>query len=124
MKNLTLALALAISTCAFNAQALTATDFDYVANVGELVDICGAPASAPMADEAKIFCYGYLAAAIDYHDEIAKNPEMGRIACGEGATREDVRVVFLGWAARNPEYKMASPIEGLLRAASEKWPCS
>lgn len=124
MRTKTLALALAISACAFNAQALTVADFDYIENTGELARLCGPADTEPMADEAHIFCLGYMAAAIAYHDEVSKSPEMDRIACSEGdATREDVLEVFLSWAAKNPQYANAPPIEGLLRSAKEKWPC-
>jgi hypothetical protein len=123
MKHGILALSLALSSFSVNAGEPTADDF-VLATTQDLVDVCGAPTSSPIYEEARIFCLGYIAAAMDYHDEIAKAPEMGPIACSKTpSTRQDTIDVFLAWAAKNPQYKNASPIESLLRAAAEKWPC-
>lgn len=124
MRIKSLALALMMSASAFNTQALTVADFDYIESTAKLARLCGPADTEPLADEAHIFCLGYIAAAIAYHDEVAKSPEMNRIACSGGeATREDVLEVFISWAAKNPQYANTPPIEGLLRAAAAKWPC-
>jgi hypothetical protein len=124
MRKTIMALSLAAGTCVFSAHALTVADFDYIESTGELARLCGVDKTEPMADEAHIFCLGYIAAAISYHDEVAKSPEMGPIACSEEeTTREDVLRMFLAWSASNPRYADAPPIEGLLRAAADKWPC-
>ncbi len=118
-------LALALTLGAFSANAGTFTVDDFVLDsTQDLVDVCGAPASDPLYDEAKIFCIGYIAAAIAYHDEIAKAPDLGPVACAKPVvTRNDVIGVFLEWSAKSPQYMNAPPIESLLRAAAEKWPC-
>ena len=118
-----LALALAFGACSVNAGTFEVEDF-VLDSTEDLVDVCSAQASDPMYEEAKIFCFGYLAAAIDYHRAMASAPGMGPIACAEaGATRKDLIEVLVGWSAKNPQQMSAPPIESLLRAAAEKWPC-
>ena len=118
-----LALALALGVCAANAGTFEVEDF-VLDSTEDLVDVCSARASDPMYEEAKIFCFGYLAAAIDYHRAMASAPGMGPIACAEaGATRKDLIEVLVAWSAKNPQHMSAPPIESLLRAAAEKWPC-
>jgi len=123
MKHRILALSLALSIFSVHADELTTDDFVLV-TTQDLIDVCNAPASSSIYQEARIFCLGYIAAAMDYHDEVAKAPEMGPIACAKTTTtRQDTLDVFLAWAVKNPQYKNTSPIESLLRAAAEKWPC-
>ena len=123
MKPKILALALALSAISANAGTFDVEDF-VLDSTEDLVDVCSAPASDPMYEEAKIFCFGYLAAAIDYHRAMAVAPGMGPIACAEeGATREDLIGVLVAWSEKNPQQMSAPPIESLLRAAAEKWPC-
>lgn len=123
MKPKILALALALGAFSANAGTFNVEDF-VLDSTQDLVDVCGAPASDPLYQEAKIFCIGYIAAAIDYHDEIAKAPDLGPVACAETeVTRNDVIGVFLEWSAKNPQHMKAPPVESLLRAAAEKWPC-
>ena len=123
MKPKILALTLALGAFTANAGTFNVDDF-VLDSTQDLVDVCGAPASDPMHDEATIFCIGYLAAATDYHDAMARAPDLGPIVCAKAdVTRIDVIDVFLEWAAKNPQHRDAPPIESLLQAAAEKWPC-
>ena len=75
-------LALALGACSANAGTFEVEDF-VLDSTEDLVDVCSAQTSDLMYEEAKIFCFGYLAAAIDYHRAMASAPGMGPIACAE-----------------------------------------
>ena len=123
MKPKLLALAFAVSAFSANAGTFAVDDF-VLDSTQDLVDVCSAPASDPLHDEARLFCLGFISAAIAYHDEMAKAPDLGPVACAKAdVTRDDIIDMFLAWSVKNPQYMNAPPIESLLRAAAEKWPC-
>ena len=106
------------------AAALNPTGFD-VEKTGHLVKLCSVSAEDPLYNEAMGFCLGYVDAAIDYHQAMTAGDKYAPVACPEEeVTREQLVVVFLDWSKGNASYMdVESPVNGLFRAASAKWPC-
>jgi len=72
------------------------------------------------------FCLGYIDAALDYHAELTAGPGNDPLTCpGDSITREEVVTVVVEWSRRNPQYQdTETPVTGVMRAVTEKWPCS
>ena len=73
----------------------------------------------------KLVHLGFIDAAHDYHQSITSGDLLKPISCpSHQVTRQEVRDVFLMWASSNGALlDTESPIHGLMRAASAKWPC-
>ena len=71
------------------------------------------------------YCLGFVDAAHDYHAAVTSGDLLKPIACpGHETTRKEVVNMFLDWARANTALlDTESPIHGLMRAASAKWPC-
>jgi hypothetical protein len=97
-----------------------------VATTRELVQLCSVSADDPAYAAAMGFCLGYIDAALDYHAALTSGEKFEAIVCpGAGLTRQEVVAVFLDWSSRNPQQlDTGSPVENLMRAVYEKWPCS
>jgi hypothetical protein len=97
-----------------------------VKTAGELAELCGVSADDPSYAAAMGFCLGYIDAALDYHAALTSGAKYKPIVClHAGLTREEVVTVFLDWSKANPEsLNDGAPIEGVMRAVFEKWPCS
>ena len=106
------------------AQALDPRGFDVV-NTGHLVQLCSVTAGDPLYNEAMSFCLGYIDAAIDYHRAMTAGDKYAPVACPDAeVSRKELVVVFLDWSKGNAGYMdIESPVNGLFRAASAKWPC-
>jgi hypothetical protein len=106
------------------AAALNPEGFD-VTNTGHLVELCSVSADDPLYIAAMGFCLGYIDAAIDYHQALTAGDKYAPIACPDTeVTREQLVAVFLDWSKGNAVYMVnETPVNGLMRAASEKWPC-
>ena len=93
----------------------------------DLVDICSATEQDAMAQQAINFCLGYIEGAAHYHDHISNSKDMGRIYCAPPNTSvTQGRLMFVSWAQKNSGNAKAmksSPLEGLMIAAGEIWPC-
>lgn len=106
------------------AAALNPMGFD-VEKTSHLVELCSVSAQDPLYNEAMGFCLGYVDAAIDYHQAMTAGDKYAPVACPkEEVTREELIVVFLDWSKANTGYMdNESPVNGIFRAASAKWPC-
>ncbi|MDJ0947559.1 MAG: Rap1a/Tai family immunity protein [Alphaproteobacteria bacterium] len=106
--------------------ALEQDDFD-LNTTAQLLDVCSAPSNSPMAVRAINFCLGYLEGAAHYHDHVSVGKDMGRVVCPPpGATRADLRGIFVSWAKENQSNKNvmnSRALVGLISAAVDKWPC-
>lgn len=100
-----------------NFQARTTQDF---------VDLCSTERTSPNYMEAIQFCYGYITGATQLYYALLGPEGIRPLACPKGeVTRQQAVDVFLDWAKRNPDLlSKERPIEGLMRAAAEKWPCT
>jgi len=120
---LLLACALAWSPARASA-ALTEEDF-YIKNAQDLVDLCSAPESDPLNDEAIHFCHGFLAGAWQYHQEQANGPKGVRLVCPPNPppTRNEVVAGFLTWAGAHPQHMTEPAVDALFRYLVERAPC-
>jgi len=98
-----------------NFQARTTEDF---------VNLCEADPASPIREQAIQFCYGYITGATQFYYAVLGPDGLRPIACPPGdVTRQQAVDVFLAWARAHPELMQEKPIQGLMRAAVEKWPC-
>lgn len=126
MKILTRTAALALLLFSFN-HALSAEIENFEAKTTrDLVKLCGAAESHELHPAAMGYCLGFIDAATDYHGVITSGKLLQPIACpGPEVTRGDLLDAFLAWAGANDALlDTESPINGLMRAATEKWPCN
>lgn len=98
----------------------------HVATTGELIELCSVSADDPSYAAAMGFCLGYIDAALDYHAALTAGKKFHAIVCPDPEiTREEVVAVFLNWSASNPrQVGTGLPVEDVMRALYEKWPCS
>jgi len=98
----------------------------HVATTAELAELCGVSVDDPSYAAAMGFCLGYIDAALDYHAALTAGKKFHAIVCPDPeVTREEVVAVFLDWSARNSKLAGTGlPVEGVMRAMYEKWPCS
>lgn len=124
MRTVKAAVAALVITFSGQAQALDPNGFD-VEHTGHLVELCSVSAGDPLYNAAMGFCLGYIDAAIDYHRAMTAGDKYAPVACpDEEVTREALIVVFLDWSKGNAGYMgNESPVNGVFRAASAKWPC-
>ena len=125
MKGLSRTLALTLLLFPAN-YALSADTVHFAATTTrDLVRLCSSPESSELHGTAMGYCLGFIDAATDYHAVITSGDLLEPIACpGRTVTRGEVVDVFLAWARRNePLLDTESPIHGLMRAATETWPC-
>lgn len=111
---------LAVSTLALSE----APQERHVATTADLVELCSVNMGNPGFEAAMGFCLGYIDAALDYHTVLTEGPGFESIACpADTVTRDEVRVVFIDWSARNTQLNNERPVTGVMRAAAEKWVC-
>lgn len=98
----------------------------HIKTTGDLVELCSVSGDDPSFAAAMGFCLGYIDATLDYHESLTLGAKYGPIACPHTeVTRKEVVTVFLDWAKHNPQYlKTEAPVQGVMRALFEKWPCS
>ena len=108
------------------AQTLGATARNpHVHTTRDLIELCAVSPDDPVYPAAMGFCLGYVDAAMDYHAALTAGPKYDAIACPKGTTtREEVVVVFQEWFKSNEHLKDEAPIQGVMRAVAEEWPCS
>lgn len=94
-------------------------------NAAELVTACTVPADDPLYQSAKGFCLGFMTGAMHFYSAAVASPKVERFVCpGRTVSRAEMRDVFLDWAAANPEMLSEPAIDGLVRAAVARFPCS
>ena len=104
----------------------TADTTNFQANTTrDLVELCSVVERDDLYAAAMGYCLGFIDAAHDYHQSITSGDLLKPISCpSHQVTRQEVRDVFLMWASSNGALlDTESPIHGLMRAASAKWPC-
>ena len=95
---------------------------EQVATTADLLALCSVTVEAPTYPAAMGFCLGYIDAALDYHAAISAGPNNHPVACPDDSiTREEVVEVFVTNAGLPGN---EAPVEGVMRAVYEKWPCS
>jgi hypothetical protein len=123
-KRATLALIAGLALWSAQTGAVT-TDAYNLETTQDLVDLCSVDMGDPMHDNAMHFCYGYVAGAMHFHGGLARGPDVNPMVCpGEEVTRTETVDVFVAWANANPQHMEEPPIQGVMRATTEKWPCA
>lgn len=119
--------AIALAAVVASTQTLAVTPENYdVMTTGDLIELCSVSADDPLYDAAMGFCLGYIDAALDYHAALTAGQKYAPIACPDSTvTREEVVAVFMEWSKGNAQHLQSGPpVEGVMRATYEKWPCS
>ncbi|RLA05391.1 MAG: hypothetical protein DRQ54_08160 [Gammaproteobacteria bacterium] len=122
-----IALAAIFTSVFVSAQALAQTsNVNDVVTTGDLVELCSVSADDPLYEAAMGFCLGYIDAALDYHTALTAGPEFNAIACPPSTlAREQVVVAVVKWSANNSQHLQGeAPVQGVMRAIVEEWPCS
>jgi hypothetical protein len=115
------AVALLVSS---QAVALNPTGFK-VKTTSHLAELCGVSVNDPLYEAAMGFCFGYIDAALDYHAALTEVKSRDPLTCPPSdVTREEVVVVVTNWSQGN-SYRAGreTPVHGVMRAVSAKWPC-
>lgn len=125
MKTKPIAWMMAFAIGSPQAVALTAENFT-VTTTRDLVRLCEATPSDALYDVAKGFCLGYVDAAMDYHTALTGESKFKPIVCPDGSlTRDQVVAELLRWASSNQQLlDSEDPIHGVMRSASNRWPCA
>jgi len=125
MKYIRHAIALVAIFSSTHALAVTPENYD-VRTTGDLVELCGVNTDDPLYEAAMGFCLGYIDAAMDYHAALTAGPKFSAIVCPDGTvSREEVVAVVLEWSKTNVQHLQGeAPVQGVMRAIIEKWPCS
>ena len=124
MKGLFLGIAAALICMPPVTYAADSPEFN-VKTTADLVKLCSMPVDAMFYQAGMGYCLGFIDAAHDYHAAITSGDLLKPIACpGQDVTRRQIVDVFLDWAAKNPDLLAnESPINGVMRAVTAKWPC-
>jgi len=118
---------IALAALAASTQTLAAAPQGHqVTTTGDLIELCSVSADDPIYDAAMGFCLGYIDAALDYHAELTAGPKYDALTCPPNTiSREEVVTVVVEWSRSNAPYQDGeTPVTGVMRAVTEKWPCS
>ena len=114
---------LVLTLLASPAMAVNEASFK-VTTTKDLADLCGVKEGDRYYEFSRGFCLGYIDGAWDYHQALTKGPDFDALACPDpSVTRDQALQVFLGWAKANPGQLGETPVQGVMRAISDKWPC-
>ena len=120
-------LCLCFSAIAFAAEKENTPDaanFE-IKTTQDLLRACSWPEEDALHARAISFCYGYLLSAVHYDAALHHNNKKNRIVCPDETTSlKQVVETFVGWAEKHPQYMGELPVEGVMRAANSRWPCS
>ena len=119
--------AIALAVLVISTHTLAAShESRAVSTTADFVALCDVSTDDPVYAASMAFCLGYIDAVMDYHTALTAGPKYDPIACPDTeVTREEVVAVVLEWARHNAQHlKSETPVHGVMRAASEKWPCS
>lgn len=106
------------------AGAVEKGDFD-VDTTEDLIELCTAPKSDPLHEEAVNFCLGFLVGAYHYHVAENTGPEGKLLVCPPDPPppRAKVASTFIDWVKKHPEYMDNEAVETWFRFLIEKYPC-
>ena len=124
MKQAAAAFGAVMMVCSAQAVAVTPDDFK-VQTTRDLVKLCKVDPDADLYSTARAFCLGYVDGTWDYHLSLT-GPLSPPIACpGPDVTRDQAIEVYLDWAKKHADqFKGETPVNGLMRAFTDKWPCT
>ena len=112
---------LAVLSVAPTASALDDSTFNYK-TTKDLLEVCSAS-----QESAAFACRAFIAATVQYHDEISDRKKMKRLVCyPQGATIANGRDAFLAWGKKNADNTKRMnelPVIGLVRSLAGAYPC-
>ena len=101
------------------------TEAFHLRTAQDLLDICSVQPGDTDYDASMGFCLGFIEGGGHYHDSITSGPERARLICQpEGVTRQKAIGVFVSYLGTNPQHLADPPMEALVRAAMNEWPCA
>ena len=70
------------------------------------------------------FCYGFVSGVMSFYGAIAESPKVPKIVCSDTEISRSAMVeTFIDWSRNHPEHLQDAPVDSLVRAAMQKWPC-
>ncbi|MEM1382304.1 MAG: Rap1a/Tai family immunity protein [Pseudomonadota bacterium] len=95
-------------------------------SLGSVTKLCSAEPSTEMGQWARGFCYGWIEGVEQFYDEILLDDRFEfepTICPGREVSREEVRTLLVDWSNNNPDLQGIPPLDGLIRAGREIFPC-
>ncbi len=92
----------------------------------DLVALCGVEASDPNANAAIHMCHGYVIGLVHFHELMGRALD-GTVFCmaeDQRPARDAAIDMLVRWSRGHPEYDSEEAIDGVLRWAAAKYPCS
>jgi len=92
----------------------------------DLAALCAAGPNDPNVVSAVNFCHGFLLATGQFHAEVtAQGGRVKPMFCLPSPRPAVATVVsgFVTWARANPQFADTSAVEGVVRYATDTWPC-
>jgi hypothetical protein len=92
----------------------------------DLAALCGASPQDPLGPTAIAWCHGFMVAAGQYHAELSASGGVHQpIFClpNPTPTLDEARASFVAWARSNPQHANERAIDGLMRFATQAYPC-
>ncbi|HYN76990.1 MAG TPA: Rap1a/Tai family immunity protein [Lamprocystis sp. (in: g-proteobacteria)] len=112
---------LAAMSVAPTVSALDDSTFNYK-TTKDLIEVCSADQGS-----AIFACRAFIAATMQYHDEISDRKKMKRLVCyPAGATVASGRDALLAWGKKNADNAKRMnelPVIGVVRSLAEAYPC-
>ena len=116
-----------VTLLALPAGAADVTEDDFHAEtLGSLTKLCSASHSTEMGKYAIGFCYGWIEGIEQFYDELVADERFDikpTICPGREISREETRMILVEWSAANPTQASIAPLDALIRAGREKFPC-
>ena len=118
-------LAAAFVSLAPRAQAAVTPENFRLETLGDFTALCGVRPEDPNAMAAIHMCHGFVVGVSQFHQLFDRALE-GSVYCieeDERPSRDAAIDMLVAWSKAHPEYDSEAPIEGVLRWASERFPC-
>lgn len=93
-------------------------------NSADLAALCGAEPEDANFSDARQFCFGFISGVSLFYTTALQAGRIKKAVCTEEQlTREELRANFVVWQSEHPEFADASPLDGFVRSAVNRWPC-
>lgn len=125
MRVMRLALICAVVLYSMTAKADVTTKNFLLKTTSDLITLCSVDGTGRDDVAAIHFCHGFLVGLTQFHAAVNKLFE-GKIYCVNDAnrpSRNDAIAMFVKWGKSNPKYHQELPLNGLLKWASQAYPC-
>ena len=122
---LALITALALGATAAHAADVTKDDFE-AGTVASVAKLCSADQGTEMGKYAIGFCYGWIEGLEQFYAALLRDERFDvkpAVCPGRVVSREETRQIFVDWAAANPDKGNLEPLQGIISATKEKFPC-